>query len=138
MPKLDADELVALLEEQFPHLPRGTFRVERQGDRSLRLRQRIDEQHLRPGGTVSGPTLMALADTATYLALLAQLGPLPFAVTTSLTIHFLRRPQRRDLVADAALLKLGKRLAVAEVRLFSDGEDEPVAQATVSYALPWK
>jgi len=103
---------------------------------SLRVRMPIGEQHLRPGGTVSGPSMMMLVDCSTYLCILAVIGPVALAVTTSLTINFLRRPLPADLIAEAALLKLGRRLAVAEVRIFSDGQPEPVAHATLTYLIP--
>lgn len=118
------------------HFPQGTGHVEDTGPMTARLRLPIGDQHLRPGGTVSGPTMMALADTALYVAILASLGPVALAVTTNLNINFLRRPPVRDLVAEARLLKLGKRLAVGEVSLFSDGQPEPVAHVTSTYSIP--
>ena len=91
---------------------------------------------LRPGGTVSGPTQMGLADGAAYALILAHIGPVALAVTSSLNIAFLRKPQPADLVADATFLKLGRKLAVVDVRLRSEGSDDPIAQATVTYAIP--
>jgi len=94
---------------------------------------------LRPGGTISGPTLMALADFAMYIVLLSAIGPVGLAVTTSLNINFLRRgAPGHDVLAAARILKLGKRLAVGEIKLFSDGETEPCAHATSTYSIPDK
>ena len=94
------------------------------------------ERHLRPGGTVSGPTLFTLADVAAYAAVLAHIGPVALAVTTGLTINFLRLPQPRRLTCRARILKLGKRLAVIEAAIFQDDPDELVAHATATYSIP--
>jgi uncharacterized protein (TIGR00369 family) len=94
------------------------------------------EQTLRPGGTISGPAMFALADIAMYAALLARIGPRPLAVTTSLNINFLRKPKPGDMIADATILKLGKRLAMGEIGLHSDGEDDLAAHATATYSIP--
>jgi len=102
-----------------------------------RMRLTPGQAHLRPGGTVSGPVMMALADVAMYVALLGEIGPVPLAVTTNLNINFLHRPQPdTDLVAEAKLLKVGRRLAVGEVTLCSDGEAMPVAHVTCTYSIP--
>ena len=111
-------------------------RIERLEQSAIRVRLPFHADHLRPGGTLSGPTLMGLADRATYLLVLAMIGPVALAVTTSLNINFLSKPQPRDLIADARLLKLGRRLAVAEVTLRSDGDETVVAHATVTYSIP--
>jgi uncharacterized protein (TIGR00369 family) len=100
------------------------------------MRQAFQPQFIRPGGTISGPTMMALADFAMYVGLLASIGPVPLAVTTSLNINFLRKPGMSDLVAECRLLKLGKRLAVGEVVIRSDGTRAPVAHATSTYSIP--
>ncbi|HLJ64155.1 MAG TPA: PaaI family thioesterase, partial [Stellaceae bacterium] len=91
---------------------------------------------LRPGGTIGGPLQMALADLAMYAAVMAAAGPVEAAVTTNLTMNFLRKPGPADLLAHARLLKLGKRLAVGEVELYSEGEPDMVAHATVTYSIP--
>lgn len=97
----------------------------------------IEDEHLRPGASVSGPTLMGLADVCLYVAILAQLGPEPMAVTSDLHCRFLRRPRGdRDIIANAQILKLGRRLAVGEVQLFSAGDEQPVALVTATYVLP--
>ncbi len=85
---------------------------------------------------MSGPSLMALADSAAYLLILSMIGPVALAVTTSLNINFLRKPAPRDILAEARILKLGSRLAVADVAMFSDGDAEPVAHATVTNSIP--
>lgn len=101
-----------------------------------RVRQAYREDFIRPGGTISGPTMMALADFTMYVAILASIGPVPLAVTTNLTINFLRKPGAVDLVAEARLMKLGKRLAVGEVGIRSAGGEELVAHATSTYSIP--
>ena len=101
-----------------------------------RIRRKFSEKSLRPGGTISGPTMMAMTDFAMYVAILASVGPVPLAVTTNLNINFLRKPAQRDLIAEVKLIKLGKRLAVGNVSIFSDGEDEMVAHATSTYSIP--
>lgn len=100
------------------------------------IRQAYRQSFIRPGGTISGPTMMALADFAMYVAVLASIGPVPLAVTTNLSINFLRRPGAADLLAEAKLIKIGKRLAVGEVGIRSIGETELVAHATSTYSIP--
>jgi len=136
MPAMTARELEELLAREFPQISHMKMRVESVDKRHIRMRLPVDYSHLRPGGTVSGPSLMALADCALYLLILAQLGPVTLAVTTSLNINFLRKPEPADIVAEARLLKLGQRLAVGEVSLFSAGATDPVAHATVTYSIP--
>jgi uncharacterized protein (TIGR00369 family) len=99
------------------------------------VRQPFRPELLRPGGTISGPAMMALADVTMYFAVLASVGPVPLVATTNLTINFLRRPTQRDLLAEAKLMKLGKRLAVGEVTLSSDGHPDPVAHVTATYSI---
>jgi uncharacterized protein (TIGR00369 family) len=110
--------------------------VEEVGERALRIRQPFDPAQIRPGGTISGPTLMSLADSAMYLAVVAEIGPVALAVTTSLSIDFLRKPAPVAVLADVELLKLGSRLAVGDVRLRSEGDDRLVARASVTYSIP--
>lgn len=114
----------------------GHIIIEMLGGKSARARFRVGKKHLRPGDTVSGPTLMALADVAMYAALLGEIGLVPLAVTTNLNINFLRKPAQRDVIGEAKLLKVGKRLAVGEVTLFSEGEPDPVAHVTCTYSIP--
>jgi len=101
-----------------------------------RVRRKFNARSLRPGGTISGPTMMALTDFSMYVAVLASIGPVPLAVTTNLNINFLRKPAQRDLIAEVRLIKLGKRLAVGDVEIYSEGEEEMVAHATSTYSIP--
>jgi uncharacterized protein (TIGR00369 family) len=103
------------------------------------LRLRVATRHLRPGGTVSGPSIFALADVAMYLAILARIGPVALAVTTNCSIDFMRKPVAGvDLLAEARVLKLGRTLAVGDVLVYSEGMAEPVARAGLTYAIPPK
>lgn len=129
-----ADRINAFLEREFPQTK---VRVERVGQRSARVVLRPGTAELRPGGTISGPALMGVADCALYVALLGEIGIVPLAVTTSLTINFLRKPAGdKPVIGECRLLKLGKTLAVGEVSLYSEGLDEPVAHVTGTYAIP--
>ena len=128
--------MIAFLATEFPQAARFPTAIESLAPRAIRLRLSYHEDQLRPGGTLSGPTLMALADRATYLMVLSMVGPVVLAVTTSLNINFLSKPGPRDLVADGTLLKLGKRLAVGEVTIRSDGDGESVAHVTATYSIP--
>jgi uncharacterized protein (TIGR00369 family) len=114
----------------------GLIGIEALGEKSATVRFRVGRQHLRPGDTVSGPVLMALADVAMYAALLGEIGLVPLAVTTNLNINFLRKPQPKDVIAEAKLLKVGRQLAVGEVFLYSEGAAELVAHATSTYSIP--
>ena len=136
MPQMNAAELEAFLAAQFPQMQSLPYRVERVDDSSLLLRMFYHESQLRPGGTISGPSLMTLADTAMYFLVLAHIGSVALAVTTNLNINFLRKPQPGDVLAQSNLLKLGARLAVGDVTMFSEGDAEPVAHATVTYSIP--
>lgn len=136
MPRMSAEELERFLYSHFPQVDVPDFHVEHVEDMFARVRLRYHKKHLRPGGTISGPALMALADTATYIALLGMIGPVALAVTTNLNINFLRKPEQADVTAECRLLKLGKRLAVGAVTMFSEGDSEPVAHATVTYSIP--
>jgi uncharacterized protein (TIGR00369 family) len=137
-PVMSRDDIEAFLAREFPQIHQGgrSYSVEEVGPMSARLRLAYHERHLRPGGTLSGPSIMALADLALYVAILAQIGPVALAVTTNLSFNFLRKPAQRDLIAECRLLKLGKRLAVGEVALRSDGEDDIVCHATGTYSIP--
>ncbi|QQS12609.1 MAG: PaaI family thioesterase [Rhodospirillales bacterium] len=136
MPVMGPTELRAFLDEAFPQAGHLDLRIEHVDDRTIRVRMPTGERHLRPGGTVSGPTLMWLADCATYLLILAQIGPVALAVTTNLNINFLRKPVPGDLVGEGRLMKLGKRLAVAEFTIFNDGDPDAVAHVTCTYSIP--
>ncbi len=131
------DEIRTYLHEIFPQAGIGrAFKVEEIGPMRARMRLHFDDRHLRPGGTISGPSMFSLADVALYVAILAQIGRVGLAVTTNVNINFLRKPAPRDLIGEAKLIKLGKRLAVGEVAIRSEGEDELVAHATGTYSIP--
>lgn len=133
---MDRAALQAFLARDFGQVA-GDFAVERADAAGVALRLRVAERHLRPGGTVSGPSIFALADVALYLAILSRIGPVALAVTTNCAIDFLRRPEAgRDLIAEARLLKLGARLAVGDVLVFSEGTEAPVARAGLTYSIP--
>jgi uncharacterized protein (TIGR00369 family) len=140
VPKLTRKELIDLLRAEFPEMSNaaGNYEIEEVWYGGCRLRHSFSENSLRPGGTLSGTTMMSLADFAMYVAVLSAIGWVPLAVTTNLTINFLRKPAARDLVAEARLIKLGKRLAVGEIGIRSDGEDDLVAHATSTYSIPVK
>lgn len=132
---LNADELTAYLHAGFPQGNlEQRMRVEHVDDASLRLRMVVDPANLRPGATVSGPTLFTAVDASAWLLTVAHLGADRDAVTSSVTINYLRRPGLADVVAEATLLKLGRRLTVSDVLVYTDGEPKPVVQAVVTYA----
>jgi uncharacterized protein (TIGR00369 family) len=132
------DDLHEFLDQDFPQL-RGfghDFVVEEVFAMGCRTRLGYHERHIRPGGTLSGPAMFTLADVTMYVAILAQIGPSALTVTTNLTMNFLRKPAQRDMLAVCTLLKLGKRLAICEARLYSDGSDALIAHATGTYSIP--
>lgn len=135
---MSVEELYRFLRVEFPEVfnSDGGVSIERVSAGGCVVRQAYRERLIRPGGTISGPTMMALADLAMYVAVLGAIGPVLLAVTTNLTINFLRRPRPQDLLAEARLLKLGARLAVGEVAIRSAGEDELAAHATLTYSIP--
>ncbi len=137
-PAMSADEIAELLHAEFPQAfhPGCGHSIERVDYGDVRVRWKFDPSSLRPGGTVSGPTMMELADFAMYVAVFSAIGPQPLAVTTNLNINFLRKPAQADLLADARLLKVGKRLAVGEVAIFSQDSEKPVAHVTATYSIP--
>jgi uncharacterized protein (TIGR00369 family) len=128
-------ELQQFLVDAFPDDPPVTV-VEAVTDDGVRVRLPVTAKESRPGGTVRGPALMALADAAAWLAVVAQIGPVALSVTTSLHIDFLRKPELVDVVADGTILKLGRRLAVVDVALRSVTSDALVAKAQVTYSIP--
>src|SRR3569833_2212831 len=136
--KMGAAEIERFLRVEFPQVFGGDdIRVESADGRACVLHLPYRDSMLRPGGTVSGPTLMALADYAMYAVLLSAIGPVGLAVTTNLNINFLRKgAPGRDLRAIAKLLKLGKRLAVGEVTLVSGDSSDPIAHVTATYSIP--
>ncbi len=135
---LDRDRLNALMDRIFPQIA-DLVRVEAVDEQQLVARHRVDDRHLRPGGTVSGPTMFALADVALYLAILSRIGEVPLAVTTNASIDFMRKPEAgRDLLAECRILKLGRVLAVGDVLIRSDGGAAPVARCSMTYSIPPK
>ena len=137
-PAMNADEIAKLLRCVFPQgfYPGCGLTIERVEYADVRIRRHFQEDSIRPGGTISGPTMMELADFAMYVAVFSAIGPQPLAVTTNFNINFLRKPGKGDLIADARLIKIGKRLAVGEVTIYSDGASEPVAHVTSTYSIP--
>lgn len=136
MSKMSVEELEQFLTEHFPYAEHRSLVVELVEENFAHVRLRYHDRHLRPGGTISGASLMTLADMAMYVALLGMIGPVALAVTTNLNINFLRKPEQRDVIGECKLLKLGKRLAVGEVKMYSEGDTELVAHATVTYSIP--
>jgi len=137
-PKMSVAELEEFLRAEFPQsFGGGDTRIEKADGETCLLRQRYSDRMLRPGGTISGPTLMALADCAMYVVLLSAIGPVALAVTTNLSINFIRKGiPGHDVLAAARLLKLGRRLAVGEVALFSGAFPDPIAHVTATYSIP--
>lgn len=134
--KMDIPDLQAFMVQAFAQVA-ADFRIETLADEGLTVRMMIADQHLRPGGTVSGPSMFALADVAIYLAVLSRIGPVALAVTTNCSIDFLRKPAAgRDLLAEARLLKLGRSLAVGDVLIRSEGAPDLVARAGLTYSIP--
>lgn len=133
---MDKDALNAFLDKVFPQV-KDDFWVEDVAPYEITLRLRVGPQHLRPGGTVSGPSMFGLADVTVYLMTLAMIGPKALAVTTNSSLDFLRKPEAgRDLLGKGRLLKLGKTLSIGDVLLYSEGMDQPVARAAMTYAIP--
>ncbi|MGD9884243.1 MAG: PaaI family thioesterase [Reyranella sp.] len=138
MPVMSPADLQKFIDEEFPQAVEAGAVIEHLDDISIRIRLPTHERNLRPGGTVSGPTLMFLVDFGFYLLLLGRLGPVALAVTTNLNINFMRRPERADLIGEGRLLKLGRSLAVGDFMIRSEGKPDPVAHATVTYSIPPK
>ncbi|TDX30058.1 PaaI family thioesterase [Rhodovulum visakhapatnamense] len=137
-PVMDVAALTAFLLSAFPQVGEE-FVVEEVAPMRVRVRLAVTDRHLRPGGTVSGPSMFALADVGIYLAVLAMIGPKALAVTTNCSIDFMRKPAAgRDLICEARLLKLGRVLAVGDAMIRSDGSDEIVARASLTYSIPPK
>lgn len=136
--RITPEDFARLAAEEMPWAVDAGMRVDRLDFGRAVLRLPYDPSMLRPGGTISGPTMMMLADATMYAAVLSGIGIVKLAVTTSFNINFLHRPRPADLLADARLLKLGKRLAVIETAVHSDGTDDAVAHATGTYSIPPK
>lgn len=135
-PKMDIAALQSFVAREFPQLG-DDFTIEDLTPDGVTVRLNVCKQHLRPGGTVSGPSMFALADVGMYLAILARLGPVALAVTTNCSIDFMRKPAAdADMLCQTRLLKLGRVLAVGDAMLFSEGQDAPVARASLTYSIP--
>lgn len=134
--KMDRAALNAFLDQDFPEVAH-MFRVDAAQDNALTMRLLPSPAHLRPGGTVSGPTLFALADVAVYLTILSMIGPKALTVTTNAGMDFMRKPPAGvDLVCETRLLKLGRVLAVGDALIFAEGDPRPVARASLTYSIP--
>ena len=131
-------EIEELLRTEFPQAmrPGGGLTIEHVEYGVARVRKAFNANSLRPGGTISGPTMMGVADFALYVAIFASIGPETLAVTTNLNINFLRKPEQADLIAETRLMKIGKRLVIGEVTIHADGNDAPVAHVTATYSVP--
>ena len=137
-PVLTEAELSAFMARAFPQAA-DDFLVEHLTEDGIVMRLKVAEKHLRPGGTVSGPSIFGLADVAVYLAILSRIGPVALAVTTNGAVDFLRKPAAGvDLLAEARLLKLGRVLAVGDVLIRSEGMEAPVARSNMTYSIPPK
>jgi uncharacterized protein (TIGR00369 family) len=134
--KMDKDALCAFLQAEFPQVS-DDIKICHLAPMRLGVMLNVRPGHLRPGGTVSGPAMFGLADVGVYLTLLSMIGPRALSVTTQGSIDFLRKPSAdRNLQADIELVKLGRRLAVGDVRMFSEGApDALVARATLTYII---
>ncbi|MCE1236640.1 MAG: PaaI family thioesterase [Hyphomicrobiales bacterium] len=134
---MTAEEVAAYIAAEFPQVAgAGALTVEAADARHARVRFATGAQHLRPGGTISGPTQFFLADVAAFMAVLAAIGPVGHAVTTSANINFLKKPAPGDLIAETRILKRGKRLVVVDCLILSEGESDPVAHAVLTYSIP--
>ncbi len=133
---MDTRALEEFLARDFSEVA-DMFAVEELTKDGIRMRLIAGPQHLRPGGTVSGPAMFSLADVSVYLAILARIGPKALSVTTNASIDFMRKPEAgRDLICDCRLLKLGRVLAVGDCLIYSEGKQEPVARASMTYSIP--
>ena len=134
MSKVNKVEMEEFLSREFPQ---ASFLLESFDEDSVTIRRKVGVADLRPGGTVSGPTMMSLADCAIYVAILREIGLVALAVTTSLNTNFLRKPVAdKDILGVCKILKLGKTLAVGEVTIYSEGDDRPIAHSVGTYSIP--
>jgi uncharacterized protein (TIGR00369 family) len=136
MSRITLEEFKAIMAESLPFAVMMGAQVEELAEGRATFRLPYHDDWLRPGGTISGPMLMGLADLAMYAVVLSAVGRVELAVTTNLNINFLRKPAAVDVIAEARMLKLGKRLAVGEVELFSEGDPDMVAHVTATYSIP--
>ena len=134
-PLMSKIDLENFLEKEFPQVS-NNFKILNTKTNSLSMLMHISDEHLRPGGTVSGPTMFLLADVSFYLATLSMIGPKSLTVTTNCSINFLRKPNISDLISETRVLKIGKTLSVGDVLIYSNGIKEPVAHASLTYSIP--
>ena len=135
-PKFTASEMMEFLNEVFPQV-KDDFAIDHLDGETVTMRLLTAERHLRPGGTVSGPSMFALADVTAYVATMAPIGREALAVTTNISMDFMRKPIGGvDLIAKGTLLKLGRALAVTDVLIYSEGSEKPVARASLTYSIP--
>jgi len=134
-PLMSKVDLENFLEKEFPQVS-SNFTILNTKPNSLSMLMHISDEHLRPGGTVSGPTMFLLADVSFYLATLSMIGPKSLTVTTNCSINFLRKPNISDLISESRVLKIGKTLSVGDVLIYSEGIKEPVAHASLTYSIP--
>ena len=136
MSKVSIEDVLQLVDEQLPFAAEHGFTLESLGEGTATVRAPYLSKFLRPGDTIAGPVMMGLADYGIYAALLSKIGIVPLAVTTNLNINFLSRPGPYDMIAEARMIKTGKRLAVGEVEIFSEWSDTLVAHVTATYSIP--
>ena len=134
-PLMSKIDLENFLEKEFPQVS-NNFKILNTKPNSLSMLMHISDEHLRPGGTVSGPTMFLLADVSFYLATLSMIGPKSLTVTTNCSINFLRKPNISDLISETRVLKIGKTLSVGDVLIYSKGIKEPVSHASLTYSIP--
>ena len=135
--KMNAKEVTSFLHEVFPQMA-NEFAIEDLTEDAITVRMKVAEKHLRPGGTVSGPSMFGLADCCFYMMVLAHIGREALTVTTNCSIDFMRKPEPCDMIGKARLLKIGRSLAVGDVLIYSEGSEKPVAHANVTYSIPPK
>ena len=134
-PLMSKIDLEKFLEKEFPQVS-NNFKILNTKPNYLSMLMHISDEHLRPGGTVSGPTMFLLADVSFYLATLSIIGPKSLTVTTNCSINFLRKPNISNLISESRVLKIGKTLSVGDVLIYSEGIKEPVAHASLTYSIP--
>lgn len=132
---LNARDVMVMMDTEFPQ-QKGRFTVEELEPYRARIRMKITDAELRPGGTVSGPSMFTAADCAFYIATLGMIGAEALTVTTTCTINFMRKPEPVDLIAECRILKLGKTMCTGDVMIYSLGGSDIVAQASLTYAIP--
>jgi len=134
-PKMTVSDMNAFLESDFPEVC-AHYEIKELPSMGAIVGMPFNEGNLRPGGTISGPSMFELADITFYVATLAMIGPKALTVTTNASINFMRKPEPTGMWAEARILKLGKTLVVGDVLMYSDVIDKPVAHANITYSIP--